>query len=859
MISSSKTQTLYAMQDYFQSLEKTRKEVSISEATNLLEANQDNVSYHIRLINDDTIYPLYCDIDGTKEQMAKPLDEIVSYFNDYFKSNIIITKSETTKKNSYHIIIPEYEATIATQKQYWDTWNKEHHDYCVDPNVYKTTLFRLPNQLKPHASLSIDEAKERQRSGKWGVLNTETRHHIINGTMKDFLFERYEGAQLLSPPKVNKIQINKSEPSYVDNTDISKYINCLSEQRATDYKTWIEVGMCLRNIELSQDDNINYWLAFSKKGTFPDTDSSLISKYETLKPKSQDEKAFRIGSLKMWAQQDNPELYKKYFPIRCLIVDDDDDDVQGQVKTNYYMCSSIFTKGMREMCNAISTELFKSMRYCLDNWYVFDKKTGLWSIIKNPASKFIELFNKYFNFNIIRISKELMSDGLNDDKRKQLMEDRKQFISACVKYDTCGNHSVMKTHFSDLLVDNKFVEKLDILTDCIAFDNGIYNLKTGAFDNRIKFDDYLSCKLNLPYHEPSEEAYQRVEKIISQICSMEDWRIKYYKSLLGYAMTGRANEQQAFYSMTGIGSNGKSFVFEQLSKIFPQYVYKIASNTFEKDCKDYNKNISCVIGKRIVWSNELSKNKQSDADKLKDFSDGTIMNIPFLYQQKPVCIKNNAKLFLIANQNPKFASDGGIDRRLRAINFVSRFYKKDEIIPFPSNPDVKRDYWVDQTIDSFFESHDGSRALFKFIAEGAKIYFKEGLTTPEQFKQLANDVANANNQFIEFITDNLQIVEEGKGVVHKDDVMAAWKKEKGKECCFDDLRSELVRRKFIYDAKQRKKILGKTKTGCFTNMKIIQSVSENQCLLDDDKDDQLSSASTATYTPIYIDGILQAD
>lgn len=841
MMNTSKTQTLYAITDYNQPLEKGLLKVDINDALNLLEAKQDEVSYHIRLINDgQTIYPLYCDIDGTKEQMAKPLDEIISYFNNYFKSNIIITKSETTIKNSYHIIIPEYEATISTQKQYWEKWNNDEPDYCVDLNVYKTTMFRLPNQLKPYA-------------GEWRKsLKPQTRHHIINGTMKDFLFERYDGAQLLVPPK-SASQPKKYTSECVDSTDIAKYIDCLSQQRAEDTRLWMNVGMCLRNIETTEDENINYWIAFSQKATFPDSESELEKRYSGFKLRLKEQDAYRLGSLKKWARQDNPELYKQYFPIRCLIVDDDDD---LEVKPNYYMCSSIFTKGMREMCNTISNELFKSMRYCLDNWYVFDKKTGLWSIIKNPASKFIELFNKYFNFNIIRISQELMVDGLTDEKRKQLMEDRKLFISACVKYDTCGNHSVMKTHFSDLLVDNKFVEKLDTLTDCIVFDNGIYNLKTGEFRNKIRFDDYVTCKLNLAYHEPSYEASQRVEKIISQICSMEDWRIKYYKTLIGYAMTGRANEQQAFYSMTGIGSNGKSFIFEQLSKIFPQYVYKLASNTFEKDCKDYNKNISSVVGKRIVWCNELSKNKQSDADKLKDFSDGTSMNIPFLYQQKPVSIKNNAKLFLIANQNPKFASDGGIDRRLRAINFVSRFYKEDEIIPFPTNPNPTRDYWVDPTIDSFFESNDGSLALFQFIAEGAELYFKEGLSTPSEFKQLANDVANANNQFIEFITENLEIVEEGKGVIHKDDLMAAWKKEKGKECSFDDLRSELVRRKFIYDSKKQKKVNGKSKTGCFTNMKIIQSVSENKSLLDDDED-YLSNAST--YTPVYIDGILQAD
>jgi len=309
------------------------------------------------------------------------------------------------------------------------------------------------------------------------------------------------------------------------------------------------------------------------------------------------------------------------------------------------------------------------------------------------------------------------------------------------------------------------------------------------------------------------------------ICSCEQWRYDYYQKVLGYCMTGRANEQQCFFSMTGLGSNGKSFIFERCTDIFPQYVNKIASNTFEKDCKDYNKNISSVIGKRLVWTNELSKNKPCDADKLKDFSDGTSMNVPFLYQQKPVFIRNNAKLVVIANQNPKFASDGGIDRRLRSINFVSRFYNAGDNVAYPDNSNPFRDFMADPTLTDFMLSNDGRLALFQFIIEGAKSYYQEGLKTPDQYKELAAEVCAANNQYLEFIEENFKVIEEGQGVVHKEQVMTLWKREKGKDCNFDDIRSELIRQKFIYDCNKKKKINGKVKKGCFINMWVNEQLS----------------------------------
>ena len=48
-----------------------------------------------------------------------------------------------------------------------------------------------------------------------------------------------------------------------------------------------------------------------------------------------------------------------------------------------------------------------------------------------------------------------------------------------------------------------------------------------------------------------------------------------------------------------------------------------------------------------------------------------------------------------------------------------------------------------------------------------------------------------NNRFIEFIEENFEIVEENTGVVHKSLVLECWKREKGKECNFDDIRAAI--------------------------------------------------------------------
>lgn len=314
--------TLYANTNYMNNLDKIRKVMDLPLALETLDKIQDSVSYHIRLINDNTIYPLYCDIDGLKDQLAKPLDEVIWYFEQTFQTSIKITKSETSKKNSYHVIIPMIEGTIAAQKIFWLDWNRKHHGYEVDLNVYKTTLYRLPHQLKPY-----DDGKKQN-------LILETRHYIKQGTMQDFLMQRYPDAKLLNPEIVdivkddiitNTMTVNNE----IDNSEIGKCIQCFNKERAIDFKTWIDVGLALRNIESKEDENINYWIAFSKINPKHDSDIELAIRYGKLKKQPASKKALRIGSLKSWAKSDNEELYNQVFPKvieKCLITEYDDEE-----------------------------------------------------------------------------------------------------------------------------------------------------------------------------------------------------------------------------------------------------------------------------------------------------------------------------------------------------------------------------------------------------------------------------------------------------------------------------------------------------------------------------------------------------
>jgi hypothetical protein len=111
-----------------------------------------------------------------------------------------------------------------------------------------------------------------------------------------------------SSRKKHKTKVSKKElPT------ILEYIKCLSAERAKDFHTWIEVGWCLHNIHNKDETLLKQWIKWSKKAP------QYAESCETDCREKWDEMAdegFGIGSLKLWAKEDNP---KKYIPDKDKI------------------------------------------------------------------------------------------------------------------------------------------------------------------------------------------------------------------------------------------------------------------------------------------------------------------------------------------------------------------------------------------------------------------------------------------------------------------------------------------------------------------------------------------------------------
>ena len=125
----------------------------------------------------------------------------------------------------------------------------------------------------------------------------------------------------------------------------------------------------------------------------------------------------------------------------------------------------------------------------------------------------------------------------------------------------------------------------------IAFKNGIYDIKTKEFKNKIYPSHYLSKTLDFEFDENiNEENTKFIHNEITKICNMNENCKNYYLSILAYSLCGDPSKYEDIYCLIGqSASNGKSKLIEALVEILPIYVgrsnVKVFESTFDKKHK----------------------------------------------------------------------------------------------------------------------------------------------------------------------------------------------------------------------------------------------------------------------------------
>lgn len=506
------------------------------------------------------------------------------------------------------------------------------------------------------------------------------------------------------------------------------------------------------------------------------------------------------------------------------------------IKHKQYISIKTLNKGENDIAQHIAPKLKEKMICCNEKWYLYDRYTFKWEIVKEPAGTVISHIQR-----CIDESRETLIFVLNrtEDivKRQKLEENLKTYTSQYSQVTKGGTSAQIVKLLKTYLKDNNFIEKLDIKPFQIVYKNGILDLKTLVFKAGLEASDYVTHYIDYDYEEAFEEDISWVKNNLKKICNWNDTHLDYYLSIFGYSLTGDSSRNQEFYCFRGQkAENGKSVIFEALGKIMSNYIKKLESKTFEITNQQRHKSIAEFGGVRIAWINELNEKGKQEAGIMKEVSDGQPIKYQVMYgttSLMPICFK----LFIVGNHTIKYDDDNGMNRRLKIVQLDSEF--KDDI---KEDDPVNKKFVIDRGFAELLTTKY-KHALLALIYSYSNMYVNDGYKLkhfPIEWEKDTKETIQDNNKFKVFFDDYFDWIEpkrfeelnamtdkerlltdEGISKQRLEELLQQYPQFKDKNIK-DELKK--MKQKFIYDSQQRAK--GYDKKGIWygfkeTNIEIL--------------------------------------
>lgn len=319
-----------------------------------------------------------------------------------------------------------------------------------------------------------------------------------------------------------------------ENIDYVKaLVSILNPTRTDRYMEWIRVGWCLRNIDYRLLDT---WVEFSKRSSkFVDGECERLWNY------MQDD-GLGIGTLHMWAKQDNLEAYQE-------IIKEDLHNLinKSKTQTSYDIACVVHS-------------MYKHDYVCVDiqrnQWYEF--RNHRWMLCPSGHSLRYNISTvvfKEYMAHIQRLSAKAAQID-DDDDQKKIQESIKKMneIGLMLKKVAC-KENIMK-ECRDLFFIEKFEEKLDSKVHLIGFENGVYDLDTLEF-REGRPEDYVSYTtgINHVHYDAEHPLAKDVSSFLAKVLTKTHIR-EYVMMLLASFLNGGIREER-FHIWTGSGCFAK--------------------------------------------------------------------------------------------------------------------------------------------------------------------------------------------------------------------------------------------------------------------------------------------------------------
>lgn len=249
--------------------------------------------------------------------------------------------------------------------------------------------------------------------------------------------------------------------------------------------------------------------------------------------------------------------------------------------------------------------------------------------------------------------------------------------------------------------------------DTVNAANGEINLRTGAFTPHTPTQMYTYA-FNAAWDAHADMS--EWEDFITDVVGGGADMVRYLQKALGYSFTGYTSEE-CFLYLWGPPRSGKGTLTETILTLAGQpfaVETDFATFTAKRQPGDQNFDLAPLKPARVVFASESNANEWLNAAKLKRMTGGNMITCSFKYGDQ-FSYWPRYKIWLISNNTMQSdVDDDAIWGRARVLQFpISHLGTEDKAL--------KRR----------MRSPANLSAVLRWIVEGARLWFDEGLRTPD--------------------------------------------------------------------------------------------------------------------------------
>lgn len=535
-------------------------------------------------------------------------------------------------------------------------------------------------------------------------------------------------------------------------------MSMLSDERADDFNSWMDVGWTLFNIGQGCDEALELWIEFSKRSPkFVDGDCEERWSRMEMKGKT-------IGSLLAMAKSDNPDMYKEWkdshvrtFLYKALVEAKPNEwDVAQVVYCNY--------KG-RFLCADSKKDIW--YEFVNHKWQYMDDGVTLRKLL---ATEVAELFND------LQADLAVQMKGKDEDSRQKLEKQRAKCVKIITALKECTFQDkvirMCKVNFHDI----HFLKKIDENKMLFVCDNGVIDLEMGIFrDGRP--DDYMTYSCNIHFHHYNKDDDEMIElkEFLKKVFPNKKLR-SYFKDVACAAMEG-GNVNKTLIIGTGGGDNAKSVTFALLEMTFGEYCIKFPRELLTvgrgNSSSSARPELSRVRGRRLALVQEIAKTETLNIGVLKELTGNDSFFARGVYE-KGTEIKPMFTLMMQNNEPPNVPGhDDATWNRIRLLDFESKFIKPQDLNdnPVPLSPEEQfkqKKFHADLGFGKKLPELAPVMLCYLFLRY--KKYKPRGLIEPPEVKMSTSVYRERNDIYLQFIRDKIEEIQYPKGTEEKDEV-----------------------------------------------------------------------------------------